>query len=128
MRSKPIQLLLILTLALWALSSHAWASTAGAGLPMEGPLDKLKQSFSGPIAWDIGLCAAVGGFALVCFAGHQFIEFFRSGTNIALCLGAITGVTALAAGLGINGAEVTKGLAVQAKHELTQSYHPPLRN
>src|SRR5689334_2321761 len=78
MRNKQTQFIIALALALFALSGHAWATTAGAGLPMEGPLDTLKNSLTGPIARDVGLVAIFAALGLLIFEGQHMTMFVRS--------------------------------------------------
>jgi type IV secretory pathway VirB2 component (pilin) len=106
MRCKPIQFVVTVALALYALSPHAWASTAGAGLPMEGPLDALKNSLTGPIARDVGLGAIVGALGMLIFEGQHMSGFVRGCCFLAMGVGALCNAQPLMNGLGIPGATV----------------------
>ncbi|EAH8245471.1 conjugal transfer protein TrbC, partial [Campylobacter coli] len=52
-------LLLFLILGL----GYALASTTGAGLPWEGPLEQIKASLSGPVAFIMSILAIIGAGA-----------------------------------------------------------------
>jgi type IV secretion system protein TrbC len=106
MRCKPIQFVFTVALAWWALSPHAWASTAGAGLPMESPLDALKNSFTGPIARDVGLVAIVGALGMLIFEGQHMTGFVRGCCFLAMGIGALCNAQPLMNGLGVPGATV----------------------
>src|SRR5690349_5488395 len=101
MRNKYIQLLFIIALALFALSPHAWASTGGGGLPMEAPIDKLRQSLCGPIAFGIALCAVMAAFGAIIFMGHMFGDFVRTALYVALCISLLAAAPGFASALGI---------------------------
>jgi type IV secretion system protein TrbC len=106
MRCKPIQFAFTVALAWWALSPHALASTAGGGLPMESPLDTLKNSFTGPIARDVGLVAIVAALGMLIFEGQHMSMFVRSCCFLAMGIGALCNSQLLMNGLGIPGATV----------------------
>ena len=53
--------------AVMLFSAHAWASSAG--MPWEGPMSRLVQSLTGPVAKAIGVFAIVG-----CGLGMAFSE------------------------------------------------------
>jgi type IV secretory pathway VirB2 component (pilin) len=106
---KRICQFLLAGLAFVAFSPHAWASTAGAGLPMEAPIQKLQQSLCGPIAFDIALCAAMAAFGAIIFLGHMFGDFVRTCLYIALCISTLAAAPGFASALGINDAVCGKG-------------------
>jgi type IV secretory pathway VirB2 component (pilin) len=107
MRNKSVQLLFVIGLALFALSGHAWAATGGgAGLPMEGPIQKLQQSLCGPIAFGIALCAVVAAFGAIIFIGHMFGDFVRTALYVALCISLLAAAPGFASALGIAGATI----------------------
>ena len=106
MRNKQVQFILTFALALFALSGHAWATTAGAGLPMEGPLDALKNSLTGPIARDVGLVAIVAALGMLIFEGQHMTMFVRSCCFLAMGIGALCNAQPLMNGLGVPGATV----------------------
>jgi type IV secretory pathway VirB2 component (pilin) len=119
MRCKPIQFVFTVALAWWALSPHAWASSAGAGLPMEAPLDALKNSLTGPIARDVGLGAIVGALAMLIFEGQHMSGFVRGCCFLAMGVGALCNAQPLMNGLGIPGATV---LATERGDEVLQQW------
>lgn len=97
----------MVTLVWWALSPHAWATSAGQGLPMEAPIQKLQQSLCGPIAFGISLCAAMAAFGAIIFLGHMFGDFVRTCLYIALYISILAAAPGFATALGINGAVVS---------------------
>lgn len=114
---KRLQTVFFIGLALVALSPHAWATTAGGGLPMEGPLDTLKNSLTGPIARDVGLVAIVAALGMLIFEGQHMTMFVRSCCFLAMGIGALCNAQPLMNGLGIPGATV---LATERGDELLQ--------
>ena len=96
----------MVTLAWWALSPHAWATSAGQGLPLEAPIQKLQQSLCGPIAFGISLCSAIAAFGAIIFLGHMLGEFVRTCLYIALCISILAAAPGFATALGISGATV----------------------
>ncbi|ECQ6131765.1 conjugal transfer protein TrbC [Campylobacter coli] len=66
---------LILFLALGL--GYALASTTGAGLPWEGPLEQIKASITGPVAFTISILAVIGaGVGLIW--GNEFSGFIKT--------------------------------------------------
>ncbi|EAI3389557.1 conjugal transfer protein TrbC [Campylobacter jejuni] len=59
---------LILFLALGL--GYALASTTGAGLPWEGPLEQIKASITGPVAFTISILAVIGAGAGLIWGGE----------------------------------------------------------
>ena len=67
MSPKTVSLLLVATLAILAvivMSDPAFASSGG-GLPWETPLNKVKDSLSGPVALAVGVIAFFAGGAML---------------------------------------------------------------
>ncbi|WP_072216529.1 TrbC/VirB2 family protein [Campylobacter coli] len=56
---------------------YAFASTTGAGLPWEGPLEQIKASITGPVAFTISILAVIGaGVGLIW--GNEFSGFIKT--------------------------------------------------
>jgi len=106
MRSKHVQTLFIIGLALAALSPHAFANTAGAGLPMEAPLQKLEQSFTGPIPYYGGIIGVVVTIIIMAFHGHTMGDFGKGVVITVMVVAFACAVPGALSTLGITGATV----------------------
>ncbi|OCR84615.1 conjugal transfer protein TrbC, partial [Campylobacter fetus subsp. testudinum] len=70
----------------------AFAATTGAGLPWEGPLDTIKASITGPVAFTISILAIVGcGIGLVW--GGEMSGFIKTLVYIVLVIALVVGAT-----------------------------------
>src|SRR3954447_8685421 len=109
MRNKSVQLLFIIGLALFGLSGHAWAGTAGGGgLPWEAPLTTLTNSFTGPVPYAISLLGIVCVGGMVIFGG-ELGYFVRGLLVLVLVIAMIIAAKNFLSGLGFNaGAEIAK--------------------
>ena len=103
---KRSYLFILVALALLALSPHAWATSTGGGLPMESPLDALKNSLTGPVARDVGLVAIFAALALLIFEGQHMTAFVRGCCFLAMGVGALCNAEPLMNGLGVKGATI----------------------
>ena len=84
--------LLVATLAILAvivLSDPAFASSGG-GLPWETPLNKVKDSLSGPVALAVGVIAFFAGGAMLVFGG-EMTDFARRAALVVLACGFLLG-------------------------------------
>lgn len=77
------------------LSSNAWASTAGAGLPWEGPLQTFANSLQGPVATSISIIALIGAAASM--------MFFEVGRGMRWFLTAVIGFSIASSAFGLMG-------------------------
>src|ERR1700739_4088638 len=73
----------------------AHASTAGGGLPWDGPLTTLKNDLTGPVAFTISLLAMVACGAALVFGG-EINEYVRRIIMLVLVVALITGVVNVA--------------------------------
>ena len=92
MSPKTLSLLLVATLAILAvivLSDPAFASSGG-GLPWETPLNKVKDSLSGPVALAVGVIAFFAGGAMLVFGG-EMTDFARRAALVVLACGFLLG-------------------------------------
>jgi type IV secretion system protein TrbC len=92
MRAKTVSLLLVATLAILAvtvMSDPAFASSGG-GLPWETPLNKVKDSLSGPVALAVGVIAFFAGGAMLVFGG-EMTDFARRAALVVLACGFLLG-------------------------------------
>ena len=75
---------LLVTAGLFALlTKAAQCATAGGGLPMEAPIQKLQQSMSGPIAGGCCIIAAVAAFGIAILMGHHWGDFVQKAFFVA---------------------------------------------
>ena len=84
-----------LCLALLAVSAAALVvdpalASSGGGLPWETPLNKVKDSLSGPVALAIGVIAFFAGGAMLVFGG-EMTDFARRAALIVLACGFLLG-------------------------------------
>lgn len=80
----------------------AFASTTGGGLPWEGPLQTVKASITGPVAFIISLLAIVtAGVGLV--FGGEFSGFIKTLLYIVLVVALIVGAVNFMSIFGISG-------------------------
>jgi type IV secretory pathway VirB2 component (pilin) len=92
MSPKTLSLLLVATLAILAvivLADPAFASSGG-GLPWETPLNKVKDSLSGPVALAVGVIAFFAGGAMLVFGG-EMTDFARRSALVVLACGFLLG-------------------------------------
>jgi type IV secretory pathway VirB2 component (pilin) len=92
MSPKTLSLLLVATLAILAvivMSDPAFASSGG-GLPWETPLNKVKDSLSGPVALAVGVIAFFAGGAMLVFGG-EMTDFARRAALVVLACGFLLG-------------------------------------
>ncbi|EPA8620906.1 TrbC/VirB2 family protein [Campylobacter coli] len=79
---------LILFLALGL--GYALASTTGAGLPWEGPLEQIKASLSGPVAFIMSILAIIGAGAGLIWGG-ELSGFIKTLIYIVLVIAIVVG-------------------------------------
>ncbi|WP_291950057.1 TrbC/VirB2 family protein [Campylobacter sp.] len=72
--------------------SIAWASTTGAGLPWESPLQTIKASITGPVAFVVSILAMVGAGVGLVF-GAEFNGFIKTLLSIVLAVSIVIGAT-----------------------------------
>ncbi|EFO4793577.1 conjugal transfer protein TrbC [Campylobacter coli] len=70
--------------------SYVMASTTGAGLPWESPLETIKASLSGPVAFVISLLAIIGAGAGLVWGG-ELSGFIKTLIYIVLVVAVIIG-------------------------------------
>jgi len=88
-------------------SAHAADASVGggAGLPWEGPLDKLKQSISGPVAFVIALLGIIACGATLIWGG-EVSEFTRRIIYVVLVVCIIVFANTLLTGALFSGAVI----------------------
>jgi type IV secretory pathway VirB2 component (pilin) len=75
MRSRAL-LLGVILIGLAAGTAHAATSGGGGGLPWETPLEKIRDSLTGPVAYVISLLGIVVAGATLVFGG-EINDFVR---------------------------------------------------
>lgn len=81
----------------------AFASTTGAGLPWESPLETIKASITGPVAFTISILAIVAcGIGLVW--GGEMTTFVKTLVYIVLVIALVVGATNIMAMFNTTGA------------------------
>jgi type IV secretion system protein TrbC len=108
MRNKSIQLLFMIVLALFALSGHAWAASAGGSMPWDNAFTVLSQDLTGPIPKTLSLIGiATTGMMLV--SGAEINHFARAIIVLVFVCSLLIGANNLfsAFGWGTSGAEIT---------------------
>ncbi|MFT0549127.1 TrbC/VirB2 family protein [Allopusillimonas ginsengisoli] len=95
--------------------AHAADATpgGGAGLPWEGPLDKLKQSISGPVAFVIALLGIIACGATLIWGG-EVSEFTRRIIYVVLVVCLIVFANTLLTGALFSGATIPFGVHISA--------------
>lgn len=127
LRSPAFWMLCAVTffLLLHGTPAHAADTTGGggAGLPWEGPLDKLRQSISGPVAFVIALLGIIACGATLIWGG-EITEFTRRIIYVVLVVCLIVFANTLLTGALFSGAVVPHdgiALAPAAAHALVPS-------
>ncbi|WP_208438668.1 MULTISPECIES: TrbC/VirB2 family protein [Bartonella] len=97
------------------LGDIAYASDAtsggGASLPWEAPLEKLKKSVSGPVAFVVSLLGLVAGGATLIFGG-EVSEFVKRIIYLVLVISVIVFANTLLTGALFSGAVVPANVVV----------------
>ncbi|MCD2175084.1 TrbC/VirB2 family protein [Rhizobium sp. C4] len=96
--------LAILTIAAIVVASPALASSGGS-LPWEGPLEKIQQSITGPVAGYIALAAVAIAGGMLIFGG-ELNDFARRLMYIVLVAGILLGATTIVGLFGATGASI----------------------
>lgn len=92
MSPKTVNLVLfalVAVLAVTLVTDPAFASSGG-GLPWETPLNKVKDSLSGPVALAVGVIAFFAGGAMLVFGG-EMTDFARRAALVVLACGFLLG-------------------------------------
>lgn len=95
--------------------AHAADATegGGSGLPWEGPLTRLKQSISGPVAFVIALLGIIACGATLIWGG-EVSEFTRRIIYVVLVVCIIVFANTLLTGALFSGAVVPRNAAISA--------------
>jgi type IV secretion system protein VirB2 len=100
----PFRRLLLAATAMTAGTYPAMASSSG-GLPWEGPLQKIQESITGPVAGYIALAAVAIAGGMLIFGG-ELNDFARRLVYIVLVAGILLGATTIVGLFGATGATI----------------------
>lgn len=105
--SFPLVMLMLGGLMLFLFSADAFAASSGSaqGLPWEGPIEKLRNSLSGPVAFAIALLGIVVCGAMLIWGG-EISEFVRRIIMLVLVVSVIVFANSLLTGQLFSGATV----------------------
>lgn len=80
---RPHRVAFVLLVLILGIASQAFA--ASAGMPWEGPLDRLVQSLAGPVAKGIGTISLVAcGLGAAFSEGHGMKKFLWAGLGLVI--------------------------------------------
>ncbi len=114
---RPVVLFIGLLLAFAVMADAASAGTTGAGgagLPWEAPLTRLRQSFSGPVAFTIALLGIIAAGATLIWGG-EVSEFARRAVFLVLVICLIVLANSMLTGGLFTGAVVPSADALAAQ-------------
>lgn len=97
-------IVLVAALALMPGLAHA-AAGAGGGMPWEGPLDQLRASVTGPVAFVVSLIGIVVAGSILIF-GSDLNAFFRTMVLIVLIISVLIAAQNWLAGTFGRGASI----------------------
>lgn len=97
-------IVLVTALALMPGLAHA-AAGAGGGMPWEGPLDQLRASVTGPVAFVVSLIGIVVAGSILIF-GSDLNAFFRTMVLIVLIISVLIAAQNWLAGTFGRGASI----------------------
>lgn len=103
-RKSLIAVALILASVVLASAAPALASSGGS-LPWEGPLEKIQESITGPVAGYIALAAVAIAGGMLIFGG-ELNDFARRLMYVVLVAGILLGATTIVGLFGATGASI----------------------
>jgi type IV secretion system protein TrbC len=101
-----LRLVLFLVLLSLALPDTALASDVGRGLPWETPLQTIRDSITGPVAYAISLMGIVVAGAMLIWGG-EINEFVRRIIMLVLVISLIVAASNLLKTLFVSGAMIS---------------------
>lgn len=102
--NRAIRLGLLAALCCAVLAGPALASSGGS-LPWEGPLQKIQESITGPVAGYIALAAVAIAGGMLIFGG-ELNDFARRLMYVVLVAGILLGATTIVGLFGATGASI----------------------
>lgn len=104
LHNRALRIGLIAAVVCLGVAAPALASSGGS-LPWEGPLEKIQESITGPVAGAIALAAmAIAGGMLI--FGGELNDFARRLVYIVLVAGILLGATTIVGLFGATGASI----------------------
>ncbi|PWK74108.1 TrbC/VirB2 family protein [Aminobacter sp. AP02] len=97
-------------------------ASSGGGLPWEGPLQRIQQSITGPVAGFIALAAVAVAGGMLIFGG-ELNDFARRLMYVVLVAGILLGATQIVALFGATGASIGDVDASAASSETGEGDH-----
>lgn len=110
-RERSIRRVLLSAILIASNAYPAMASSSG-GLPWEGPLQKIQESITGPVAGYIALAAVAIAGGMLIFGG-ELNDFARRLVYIVLVAGLLLGATTIVGLFGATGATIDVSFALQ---------------
>lgn len=92
-------------------------ASSGGSLPWEGPLQKIQESITGPVAGYIALAAVAIAGGMLIFGG-ELNDFARRLMYVVLVAGILLGATTIVGLFGATGASI--GIATIADQQSSQ--------
>lgn len=92
-------------------------ASSGGGLPWEGPLQRIQQSITGPVAGFIALAAVAVAGGMLIFGG-ELNDFARRLMYVVLVAGILLGATQIVALFGATGASIDGAAAAEASLDM----------
>ena len=116
---QPNRSLRIGLLAALLCATMAAPALAGSGgsLPWEGPLEKIQQSITGPVAGYIALAAVAIAGGMLIFGG-ELNDFARRLMYVVLVAGILLGATTIVGLFGSTGASIGISIASENSEPL----------
>jgi type IV secretion system protein TrbC len=93
---------------------HVAHATESQGLPFEGPLEKLKKSIQGPVAFAISLIGIIGAGAALIFGG-EMSGFMRTMVFLVLVISIITNASNLVEMIGGSAATIADSASLHLR-------------
>jgi type IV secretion system protein TrbC len=115
--------MLVLALCLIALLmamphvAHAATATGDNALPFEKPLEKLRNTIKGPVAFSISLLGIIGAGAALIFGG-EMSGFMRTMVFLVLVISIITNASNLIEMVGGDGATIAQNTILHIRSSL----------
>lgn len=103
--SRKVALLGVAAVACVVMAVEPALASSGGSLPWEGPLEKIQESISGPVAGAIALAAvAIAGGTLI--FGGELNDFARRLMYVVLVAGVLLGGSTIIGLFGSTGASI----------------------
>lgn len=105
LRRKTLLTAAIIAAPLVLASAVPTVASSGGSLPWEGPLEKIQESITGPVAGYIALAAVAIAGGMLIFGG-ELNDFARRLMYVVLVAGILLGATTIVGLFGATGASI----------------------